>query len=591
MIPLPTAVRARCAAAIILALGATSVTFTRMAAAVEVVTQTPAAYARAIPRNLEAIEIVFDEAISVPALPIRVAGTMSGLDAGNWNVSGDRLVYTPGGTFLAGEKVRVHLHRDIVGLVSGTNLGGGHYFSFTVASAPSGLDFSNYAVYGASVIPYFIHGGDLDEDGRPDLAVPNEGTDDVSVFLNDSGLGQFDDRSDYGVGQKPSCVFGDDFDNDGWQDLATADIQGSTMSVLLNQGDGTFAPSVGYPTDADDCRQVHGADFDGDLDIDLVATSHSTTVGRGEIWLFYNQGDGTFFPGVSVTTVGDGAFTVEVEDYDGDGHPDIAVGCREADRVTILRNGGTGASFTRTGDYAAGNGPWDTDANDVDGDGDVDLVFANSFGNRLGVLRNDGSGSFAGTQYVTAAFPIGVHLADLDGDGHLDALSSNFSGANAQIFLNDGVGGFVLFDALEVQLSGSYPWASDLDADGDLDVTVIDENSDLVFIFYNDDIAAGGPKGGAALAPGLTARPNPMRSESGVRFYFANATLASSLRVVSATGRIVVEMDELERGDGGVFVEWDGRDRRGRPVTPGRYFIQVDTVERGTLTGEVLVLD
>ena len=561
--------------------------------ALEVVSTSPSQYALGVSMSIPEIEIVFDEDIVAPAVPIRVAGVMSGLETtGSWSVAGNRLVFAPGGNFLPGEKVRVHLHRDIEGLISGTKLTGGYYFSFTLASGSAGFFFSESRVFDASAIPYFIHGGDLDEDGRPDIAVPNEGTSDVSVFLNDSGVGAFDARTDYGVGEKPSCIFGDDLNNDGWQDLVTADIQGSTITVLMNNGDGTFAPGVSYPTDSDDCRQVHGADLDGDLDIDLVATSHTPTVGQGEIWIFRNRGAGTFFPGAPYTTVADGSFTVEVEDYDGDGHPDIAVGCREADRVTILLNDGTGGTFAFLGNYLAGNGPWDTDANDLDGDGDVDLLMADSFGNRLGVLRNDGSGAFSSSAYfVTSAFPLGVNAADINGDGTIDAVTSNFSGGNAEVFLNDGGGDFQLGAQLQVELSGSYPWASDLDGDGDLDVTVVDENADLVFVFYNGDVPTGGPVEGAGLRSDLIAVPNPLRPGLGARFYLRGESRIGPVQVVSAAGRLVRELSGGVEGGSGPYVEWDGRNFGGLEVAPGRYFLRTRAADGRIFTGEVLVLE
>ncbi|MEZ4648444.1 MAG: FG-GAP-like repeat-containing protein [Candidatus Eisenbacteria bacterium] len=565
--------------------------FSLPAAALDVVSTSPSRYALGVSRSISSIDIVFDEDIIVPATSIRVAGVMSGIEPGTVSVNGNTLSYEPSTPFLPGEKVRVHLHRDIEGATSGTTLTGGYYFSFTVASDFGGLDFSAFSVFDASVIPYFIHGGDVDEDGRPDICVPNEGTSDVSVFLNDSGVGEFDSRTDYGVGQKPSSIFGDDLDNDGFQDLATADIQGSTMSVLMNNGDGTFSPAGFYATDSDDCRQVHGADLDGDLDIDLVATSHVPTTGQGQIWVFYNRGSGTFFSGVPYGGIADGSFTVEVEDYDGDGHPDIAVGCREADMVTILTNDGTGGSFSIRGHYAAGNGPWDTDANDLDGDGDVDLVMADSFGNRMGVLLNDGTGAFTASSVATAAFPLGVHLADLDGNGTIDAITSNFAGSNAQVFLNDGNGAFTWHDNLLVQLTGSYPWASDLDGDGDMDISVVDENSDLLFVFYNGLESASGPAPDGRPTPALLSLPNPMRSTSGARIFLRGESRLSRIEIVSASGRLVRSLDAPPEGAGLPYVDWDGRDGEGRKVAPGRYFFRGRTADGRTLAGEAQVVD
>lgn len=567
---------------------------TAPALAIDVVSTSPSAYALNVELSLGTISIEFDEAPTLPSRPIRVAGVMSGYQAGSWSVDGNTLNWFPSSAFLPGEKVRVNLHRDIMG-TSGS-LSGGYYFSFTVASGAATPEFSDGDVFTASIIPYFIHGGDLDEDGRPDLAVPNEGTDDVSVFLNDSGFGEFDARSDYGVGQKPSSIFGEDFNDDGYQDLATADIQGSTVTVLINNGDGTYAPGVTYTTDQHDCRQVHGADFDGDLIVDLVATSHSFSSGEGQIFIYFGFGNGTFGIGLSYEDLPDGSFTVEAEDVNGDGHCDIAVGGRESDLLTVLLNTG-GGWFTTAGSYNAGNGPWDCDANDMDGDGDVDMVLVDSFSNRFSLLRNDGNGAF--NQIVsrpTSPFPLGVHVADLDGDGDSDVISSNFSGGNAQVFLNDGTGAMTLHDELLVTLTGSYPWAHDLDGDGDLDISVVDENANLLYIFYNVDTPSDGPDLEADARQGLLAMPNPMKPGVGTTLFLKRASGDAgadgmTADVVTAEGRIIRTLRSVRRDEKGSYFEWDGMDRNSRPVAPGRYFVRARTVSGTTYTGEMLVLD
>ena len=578
--------------------GAVAIVAVQLAAparAFEVIATSPARYALGVPADIFTIAAVFDDTPDLvdPATQIRVAGTESGIHNGSFAISGDSLLwYHLDLPFFPGEIVHVNYRRDITS-VAGDSLTGGHYFAFTVASAPAAMAWSPRVGYRGADVPYFIYGGDLDGDRTVDLAVPNEGTDNVSTFLNPFGTGYFPARADYGVGDVPSSCFGSDLNNDGDQDVVTADISGGTISVLPNNGNGTFATRTAYAA-GNLIRQVFGGDFDGDNDIDLVSTSTNTNL----LYLWYNNGDGTY-PAVAQTfsQVSARPFAVETGDFNLDGHLDIAVASQVPsvfDSVTVLMNNGTGG-FTRTGAYrVGGDGSWELSGNDFDADGDFDIAVVNSASpQRMAFLVNDGTGAFpTRTTVVTGAFPLGAFTADLDGDDDIDAIASNFSGSSISIFTNDGLGAFTLSTTLLVRVSGSYTWAHDLDGDGDLDLSVADELADSIFVFYNGaspstdvpDVAAA-----SSAAPGtLVLWPNPVRA-GGV----------ASLRLEGMPGAVVVDVYGVDgrkvrrlwsgplagsRGEG--ELSWDGRDEGGRVVASGRYFVAAQAGAR-TLTREV----
>ncbi len=66
-----------------------------------------------------------------------------------------------------------------------------------------------------------------------------------------------------------------DLNGDGKPDLAIANTGANTVSVLLNDGDGTFAPKVDYPTNAQP-GWVVAADLNGDGALDLAVTCFGT---------------------------------------------------------------------------------------------------------------------------------------------------------------------------------------------------------------------------------------------------------------------------------------------------------------------------
>src|SRR5213083_3066427 len=79
------------------------------------------------------------------------------------------------------------------------------------ADFPTGVSSASVAV------------GDFDGDGRLDLAVANNGSDDVSVLLG-NGDGTFQPAVNYPVGEFPWSVAVGDFDGDGRLDLAVATL-------------------------------------------------------------------------------------------------------------------------------------------------------------------------------------------------------------------------------------------------------------------------------------------------------------------------------------------------------------------------------
>jgi hypothetical protein len=548
---------------------------------------TPGRYDLGVPANLAQIWAFFNGPLApLPQNCVRVSGSMSGLHDGTVTRADNVIIFQNGTEpFFPGELVVVNYRADIQNL-GGESLTGGAYFAFTIASAPATANWSDPQIYEASDIPYFIYGGDLDEDDTPDVAAPNEGTDDVSIFRNIGGVGVFTTHQEYGVGDKPSSIFGEDFDNDGDQDLATADINSGTVSVLLNNGDGTFAPRQVY-TAGSQCRQIHGADFDGDNDVDLCATAHAAD----RLHIYTNDGDGTFTPAVPITTISDGPFATRTGDFNADGHADVAVACQNSDVLDVFLNNGAGG-LARTGTYTLGNGPWDLHANDMDGDGDCDLVAVASFGNQLVVLFNNGSGAFPNRHTIgTSSFPLAVFAGDVDGDGDLDATSSNYSGGTVGVYLNPGNGNVALQTNLPVSISGSYAWTHDLDGDQDLDLSVVDEEADLLFVFYNGSLpadAAGGLPAALRGDPRLAVMPNPLDPGAGATLRLAGLSGDARIEIVTADGRRMREIwtGRVEQPE--VQLWWDGRDARGRALAPGRYWI-VARAEDGKAVSPVVL--
>ncbi len=86
--------------------------------------------------------------------------------------------------------------------------------------------------------------GDLNGDHKPDLATVNSGLTEepfgsVSVLAN-RGDGSFRPKRDYKTGDGAQSIAIGDLNGDGKPDLATANFVDENISVLLNRGDGSF---------------------------------------------------------------------------------------------------------------------------------------------------------------------------------------------------------------------------------------------------------------------------------------------------------------------------------------------------------------
>ncbi len=280
--------------------------------------------------------------------------------------------------------------------------------------------FGSPTTYPVGSQPFAVAIGDLDGDGRPDLAVANGGASTISVLLG-SGTGTFGTQTTFAAGgAAPVSIVAADFNGDGKSDLAVANSGGATVGVLLNTGAGTFGAASTY-TAGSNAEAVAAGDFNGDGSLDLAVAVAATA---GSVGILLNSGTGTF-GAVSSYAAGKNPSAVVVGDFNGDGKPDVAVSNGQDATVSVLLNSGTGTLGTQVA-YAVGTDPFFVAAGDLDGDGRLDLTTSSWNTNTADVLLNLGAGTFgAASTTATGAQPRGMAVADLNGDGSLDLAVTN----------------------------------------------------------------------------------------------------------------------------------------------------------------------
>jgi len=337
--------------------------------------------------------------------------------------------------------------------------------------------------------------GDLDGDGKVDLAVRNGAGNSVSLLRNtSSGPGNisYAAKVDLAVGGSTSSLTIGDLDGDGKLDVATANGPSNTLSVLLNNstaGTLSYAPKVDFTTGTNATSLASG-DLDGDGRTDLAAVNYSSNT----VSIFLNTGTAGsigFAPKVDFTT-GTNPRSVSIGDLDGDGKDDLVVANYASNSISIFLNTGTAGSvgYAPKVDFTTGSGPFSISVGDLDGDGKPDLAVSNDASATVSVFRNTASGvgniNFAPkVDLASGTNPRFFSIGDLDGDGKVDLAVANLTGL-ISVFQNTSTIGSISY-AAKVDFASSSPSVSigDLDGDGKADLAAVNFSSSSISVLRN----------------------------------------------------------------------------------------------------------
>jgi hypothetical protein len=230
------------------------------------------------------------------------------------------------------------------------------------------ISFAAQVVFTAGTTPISVAIGDFNGDGKADLVVANVNSNTVSVFRNtgNTGIISYAAKEDLAVATNPYSVAIGDLDGDGKADLAVANFSSNIVSVFRNNGSSgtiSYAPKVDFIT-GDNPYLVRIGDLNGDGKPDLVVANYASNT----VSVFRNTvstGIISYAAKVDLAT-GSTPNSVGIGDLDGDGRADLAVANYNGSTVSIIRNnpvfvspptitsftptsGGTGTAITFTG--------------------------------------------------------------------------------------------------------------------------------------------------------------------------------------------------------------------------------------------------
>ncbi|MGD0133755.1 MAG: VCBS repeat-containing protein, partial [Bryobacteraceae bacterium] len=313
--------------------------------------------------------------------------------------------------------------------------------------------------------------GDVNGDGRPDLITAS------GYVAYGEGAGNFSAPVSYAVDStyQPMNLALGDLRNNGLTDIVTNAKE--VVSVLLNQNNKGFEDGVWTSVPGGAGCGVKG-DFNGDGHPDLAVNNTSGSTSQGIVILLgTGKGDAPFTLG-SIITLG-GAGCLVTTDLNDDGKLDLLVPV-QGNVYAYLGNGDgtfTLASITPTpssGYIATG---------DFNHDGNVDFATTGNL-----IALGNGDGTFQNPTDIVANPPStgfsGIAAVDINNDGWKDLVLTNngLPYTDAFVLLNNHKGGFTQVPT-KFGEGTAQPILTDLNGDGNLDL-VLEEPDGGAAVLY-----------------------------------------------------------------------------------------------------------
>jgi len=327
--------------------------------------------------------------------------------------------------------------------------------------------------FGVGNSPTNVAVADYNGDGKQDLAVTNQVSNDISILLG-NGNGTFQPQSLITAGSGPYAIVAGKFNADNNFDLAVTNSGANTVSIYIGNGNGTFGAPASFFVGASPLS-IASADFNNDSKQDLVVANFGSFF-SGSVSILLGTGSGTFTTGTSIRTRTQPSF-VTTGNLNGDGNKDVIVANFGSDSVSTFFGTGSG-TFALNQNISTGAGPVAVELADLGQDGIADLIVANYNADSVTYCTGNANGGFtscSNNNPAGGANPISIAAADFLNSG-IKTYATALSGSNlVKVATSD----------IAVGQNPNAVSVADFNADGRPDIVSVNYGSNDVSVLIN----------------------------------------------------------------------------------------------------------